>query len=408
MNTTFRLAVRNTLRRRARSLLTAGMVVFGVGALLVGLTWIRGASNSVMATAAALGGHVRVVTKEYAAREELLPLYENLPEARPLAERVAREPGVVAVEPRITTGVTVTVGEEIGEVFALAVGASERYFREQMRAKEKLMAGGWFTGAADEVVVGAKVAERTSAKVGDALVLVGATQDGSLSSVKARVVGIFRAGNAMDQQVLLPIERVQELTDIPVGATELLVFGKDYQAGPALAAQLRAMPELGKLEVQSWSDREPWKTMAAGVQGIQSVIVLIFVLLASLGIWNTMTMSVLERTHEIGVLRAMGMSRLGTMRLFVGESLAIGVIGGLVGVLLGLYPAWLLATKGLHIGERTASSTVIGAETIYGDLSLNSVLTAFTIGLVMAVLGSIGPALRAASIQPVSAMRSGR
>jgi ABC-type lipoprotein release transport system permease subunit len=91
----------------------------------------------------------------------------------------------------------------------------------------------------------------------------------------------------------------------------------------------------------------------------------------------------------------------------VGESLAIGVIGGVVGILLAVYPAWLLATKGIHIGERTAASTVV-AETVRGELSLNAVLTAFAIGLVMAVLGSIGPALRAASIQPVSAMRSGR
>jgi putative ABC transport system permease protein len=122
-----------------------------------------------------------------------------------------------------------------------------------------------------------------------------------------------------------------------------------------------------------------------------------------------MTMSVLERTHEIGVLRAMGMSRLSVVGMFVGEALAIAVVGGTFGLLLGLGPAWLLETRGIHIGARLASSTQsVISETIRGDLTLQGMVNAFALGLLMALLGSLLPALRAASIQPVSAIRSGR
>ena len=99
IGTTYRLALRNTLRRRARSLLTTGMVVLGVALLLVALTWIRGASGGLLASAAALGGHVRVVDPDYAVREELLPLYEKLPTIAPLVAQLQQQPGVVAVEP---------------------------------------------------------------------------------------------------------------------------------------------------------------------------------------------------------------------------------------------------------------------------------------------------------------------
>ncbi len=406
--TTMRLAARNLLRRKVRTALTTAMVIFGVALLLLALTWIRGVMGSSLATATAAGGHVRVVDPDFAAREELAPLDENLGDFAPLESVLRAQPGVRAVEPRITAGVTVTAGEEIGEFFAMAVGARESYFRDQLEARKKLVKGGWFTGAPDELIAGAKVVEQTGAKLGDELLLLGMTQDGSMSPIKGRLVGVVR-GAGLDQQLLLPLEKLQWLTDIPDGATELLVFGASYEEGASLAAQLRAVPELRELAVQSWAEREPWKSLGETVNGMQALIVFVVVFLAALGIWNTMMMSVLERTHEVGVLRALGLSRLGAVGLFVGEAIAIGGIGGLLGVALGAIPSWLLEKHGLHIGEKVASSAAMPmAETVYGRLDFESVVLSFSLGVLMAVLGRVLPSIRAASIQPVSAMRSGR
>lgn len=410
MTATKKLAARNALRRPVRTALTAGMVVLAVALLLLSMTWIGGAMGSALAASTSMAGHARVVTPGFVEREELMPLEENLEEVEPLVELVRRQPGVTGVEPRITTGVLVTAGDEIGDVHAGAVGAQESFFREQLGLKEKLVSGAWFSGAPDEIVAGVKVVELTGAKIGDELLLLGMTQDGSMSPITGRLVGIVRTGGQpADRQVLLPLERLQWMTDIPDGATELLVFGADYQKAGELAAQLRALPGLAQLSVQSWDEREPWKSLAATTQSMQAIIISVIVLLAALGIWNTMMMSVLERTHEIGVLRALGLSRLGAVSLFVGEALAIGVLGGLVGVGLGAIPSYLLAKHGLHIGEQTASTVSIGmSETIYGEMKFEYVVAAFGLGLLMAVLGSVLPAIRSASIQPVTAMRSGR
>lgn len=407
---TLALALRNALRRRVRTFFTAGMVVFAVAVLIAALTFVGGLFGTMLTAVTSLGGHVRVADPDFVEREELLPLYEHVEKAGPLVELLERQSGVVAVEPRITTGVTVTRTEEIGDVFALAVGANERYFRERLGAKEKLVAGIWFTGAPDELIAGAKVAERTGAKVGDELVLLGMTQDGSLSPIKGRVVGIIATGGGMlDQQVFVPLEKMRWLTDLPEGATELLVFGQNLEEGRALAERLKALPELRAYAVQSWAEREPLRSMSAVVQGIRGIIVLTFVFLAALGVWNTMTMSVLERTHEIGVLRAMGMTRPRVLALFVGEALAIATAGGAAGFLLGIGPAYFLSTRGIRIGERLAGSfNAPVSETIRGELSVEVVLLALAMGLFTALLGSLWPAWRASSIQPVSAMRSGR
>jgi putative ABC transport system permease protein len=409
MSTVVRLAARNTMRRRARTALTAGMVVFGVAMLLIALTWIRGIFGSMTIAAADSSGHVRLVDRDFAEREELLPLDEHVGDVARWQALLLEQPGVIAVEPRIITGATVTVGEEIGDVYGAAIGASERYFRERLRLKEKLSSGAWFSGAPDEVVIGAKIAAQAEARPGDEMVLLGMTQDGSLSSVKARIAGVVRTGGMLDQQVFLPLERLQYFTDIGGGATELLIYGRAHEDAPALAAQLNAMPDFRGFLLESFTEREPWKSAGSSVRRTQSIIIFVIVFLTALGIWNTMMMSVLERTHEVGVLRAMGLSRLGTIALFVGEALAIAVAGGIIGLLLGAYPAWLLETKGINIGEQTAAaSTAAISDVIRGDLSVESAVIVFALGLLTAVLGSLVPALRAAAIQPVSAMRSGR
>lgn len=408
MNTIARLAYRNTLRRRVRTLLTSGMVVVGVALLLIALTWVRGAFGSMLASSAAVNGHVRIADPAFVAREELMPLDAHLQDLPRWEALLSAQPGVAAVEPRITSAVTVTAGDEIGEVFGLAVGASERYFRERLGAREKLSEGTWFTGAADEIVAGAKIVELTGAKVGDELLLLGSTQDGALSPVKGRLIGIVRTGGALDQQLFLPLAKLQYLADIE-GATELLVYAPHHDRALELAARLRTLPELAKADVATFTEREPWRSLSGTVRGMQGSIVAIIVLLAALGIWNTMMMSVLERTHEIGVLRAMGLTKLGTVALFVGEALVIGVAGGVLGVLAGALPAWLLATKGIRIGEQVASNMgTMVSETIYGDFTVETVLLSFGLGVVMAVFGSVVPAIRAANIQPVAAMRSGR
>jgi ABC-type lipoprotein release transport system permease subunit len=410
LSTSVKLALRNTTRRRSRTLLTAGMVVLGVALLLLSLSWVGGIFESMLTTATALGGHVRIVQPQFAAREELSPLYENLADIASLEATLRAQPSVAGVEPRIMTGVTISKGDQIGDVFGLVVGASERYFRERTGAKEKLIEGRWFSGQQGEAIIGSKVARELGAKVGEELILVGMTQDGSLSPIKAKLVGVAQLGaGALNQQIFVPLSAVQYLVDIEAGATELLVYGDTYQGASTLATQLRALPALHNLTVQAWSEREPWRSLSATVKGMQGVIVGVIVFLTALGIWNTMMMSVLERTHEIGVLRAMGLSRWGTVRLFVGEALAIAFFGGVLGVALGAYPAWLLETRGITIGERTAASTsLMISETLRGDLNWRAVLTAFSLGLLMALLGSLVPALRAASIQPVAAMRGGR
>lgn len=409
-----RLALRNARRHGVRTLLTVGMVTFGVALLLVAISWVDGMFGNIRRDAANLAGHVRVVTPGFAERERLMPLHENIADVEAIRASVASAPGVGAAYAKISTGVTVTVGEEIGDVFALAVGADRAYFDEYMGAKDRVVQGKWFSEGPQEqqeLVLGRTVVEQAGAKVGDDVVVMGMTQYGSMSPIKGTLVGIIGGSGALDKTVLVPLQRMQWLGDMEGAATEILVFSDDYQTAPQLAASLRKLPSLSELKVEAWSQREPWAALTKTVDGVGRIIVFMVVFLTSLGIWNTMMMNVLERTREIGVLRAMGLTRAGTVLLFLVEALTIGVLGGLAGVVLGFGPAWALQEYGISLGEkvtRDMSAQFPIQETVYGNVTFEFVVFAFVLGLVTALVGSVLPALRAAGIQPVAAMRSGR
>jgi ABC-type lipoprotein release transport system permease subunit len=412
MRMIFSLAMRNAARNVVRTALTAGMVVLGVGLLSIMFAWVDGVSSTMTESGADSMGHIRVVDPEFAAREQLMPLYENLPDAGPIVEAVRTVPGVTGAYARIITGATLSAGEEIGDVFGMAVGADPEWYAQGLDLPSKVIAGSWFVGDGEgQIVLGRKLAERTGAVPGDEILVLSVTQDGSPSAVKAKLAGVVAAGNPLiDQQLFLPLERMQYLVDLEGGAIEVVAYVEDPDDAPAIAAQVRALSQTQGLTVEAWNEREPWSSMLPMISTMRGVLVTIVVFITALGVWNTMMMSVLERTDEIGVMRAMGLGRVGAVSLFVLEASVIALLGGLLGVLLGGAAGLYLESVGLTLGEQVTQNTgnIALPETIYADVTAATTLQSFLLGLCMAVLGSALPAIRAAAIQPVTAMRAKR
>lgn len=408
-----RLSLRNALRNVRRTLLTAATILVGIALAVVSLAWLGGIFQGIIADYTMVAGEIRLVTDAYAEREALQPLYENIADVEPVLKTVREAKGVVAAEAKISMGAVVTVGEEIGDNFGLVTGASDTWYKDYLKGPDKVGKGTWLTGAKGEAVIGYKLAEQMSAKVGDELLVLGQTQYGSMSPVTAKVVGIVGGDPSLGYQVFLPMEEVQWMADIPQGAIEILVYtdGYDPAVVTPVAEGLDALPGLDGLKVDPWFTRGPFATMLPVLDGMQGFIQFLIVFMTALAIFNTMTMSVMERTGEIGVMRAMGLSRLGAMGLFLVESLTIGAIGGIAGVVVGAIPAYYLATRGVTLPpdmiEKMGSSFPFKA-TFYAILTPEILVQGLVLGLVIAVVGAILPAFRAASIQPVTAMHARR
>lgn len=402
------LAWRNAQRNLHRTLLTAATVLLGTALLTVALSWMDGIFGSITRSVASTGGHVRVVQPRYLAREALLPLADHLPHADALAAAAREVPGVVGAWPRILVPVTLTKDETLGEHFGLVMGAPPAWFAEVLDLGPRLV-GGRLVERSGEVVLGRAVADALGAVLDEEVLVVGQTQDGAIAPVEAVLVGVVSAGNqVVDRGVFLHLDQVRWLADVDDGATELLVYvdDADADAPEEVAAALGAMPGFTGLALQTWKETPLASSLFAVIGVIRLVLASLVVGVCALAVWNTMTMSVLERTAELGVLRAMGLGRLGVVLLCVVEAAAIGVVGGLAGVALGSVGAGWLEAYGVLFGERVAMSTQIPLQTrMYADWSVGTASSAFLLGLTMAVLGALAPAARAAAIQPVEAMR---
>ncbi len=408
-----RLALRNALRNRRRTALTVGTVLIATTLLTVALAWMQGLFGSWVRQHTAVAGHVRVAHEEFVAREELHPTHENIPDVAPLLATLAPLPGVVAAEPRITAGAVVTVGEEIGEETTLVVGARASYYRDRLTDAGQVARGRWLEAATGEVVLGLRLADRVGATLGDEVLLLSQTQYGSLSPVAVQVVGIVSGDLSLEQQAFVTLEEMEWLVDLEGGALEVLVYAESEQrrhVAPVAAAVAEHVAGRG-LVAEAWHEREPWITMLAMINGMQDFVRWLIVFVAALAIFNTMTMAVMERSAEIGVLRAMGLSRPAALGLFGAESLFIGAAGGIGGAAVGSGISLLLTRYGLTFSEDMMDrlgEAVPLQSTVYADLTPDIVVTAVVLGLTMAALGAFLPALRAASIPPVVAMKARR
>ena len=415
------LAARNTLRNGRRSALTAATVLFGTGLLTLGLSWVNGVEAGMVRDIARSIGHVRVVNSRWLEKEKLAPLYENIPQTEAVVAAALATPGVAHAWPRLQMGVMASKdGEELGEVFGMVVGAPLDYFEQSMELRPRVAQGSWFTDdGAGQALIGKTLARQMGVEPGDKAIFLGTTQDGSISPIAVTVTGLIDSGTgAFDRQVYVPLSTARWMADIPDGGLEVLVTTTDPLEAPAVARLLEerlagvsaGLGEGATLRAQAWSAREPFASMFGVVGKVLSLVASVIVFITALGVLNTMLMSVLERTAEVGVLRALGMKGRSILALFFIESLSIGAVGGALGVALGSLAALRLEAVGLDLGAAADKmpATLPVNRVLYADWTPEIALLAFGLGLMMALLGAILPSLRATAIQPVIAMRARR
>lgn len=407
-----KLAFRNALRNARRTLLTAATVAIGTAFVVVTLSFLGGLFDGMLVSWTEINGPVRIVTKAYADREQLRPLHENIEQSAPLIADLETLPGATSVVPMIRTGVGITLGEELGEDGAMLTGTTRAFYDAHLLPTVEFSGGKWldYDSKSEQVVLGSKVARDTGARVGDEILLMGVTQYGSMAPISADVVGVISGNTSVESQAYVTLEVARWMIDVPDGALEILIYGEDVSSkseATALAAAARSKLD-DTYEVTAWHQRGIWIQMLPVIDGMNYIISGIIVFVMALAIFNTMTMSVLERTGEIGVMRALGQSRLGAVFSFLLESMMIGLFGGLLGAVLGAIPAFYLEQNGISYTAEVLDE--MGGEypmttTMYADLSPDVLAIALFVGVLTAILGAALPSIRAARIPPFEAMK---
>lgn len=335
------LAFRNVRRNRRRSLLTAGIVVFGFAAFAL-------AGGFVSQTFAGLKdgtirggvGHLQIARQETFAGAEEKTLEHGIADVARVEAALRRDPAVAAVLPRIDFVGLVSNGNR--SVPYLGVGFDPDDEARWMETRSLISSGRWFSGPGEiAVVLGTGLAGAVGAKPGDTVTVFGTTPDGVLNAIDATVAGLAElpVKELNDRYLATTIPAASKLLDVGGAVSKLVVMLKSGERAEDAAPRLRgALAAAGTpLTVKTWRELATFynqvKILYAGIFGFMGAVLVIVVLLACA---NTMTMAAAERTREIGTLRAIGTPPGTVRRMFVAEGLILALAGCVAGAVLAL------------------------------------------------------------------------
>ncbi|MGE5707966.1 MAG: ABC transporter permease [Bacteroidota bacterium] len=406
-----RMAIRNVFRNQRRTWLTASVIAIGIAGMGILSSFYQGELEEMMeSTIRSQTGHLRVQALGYAKEARTMPLDLALNQPSGLIRQIEQLPGVDFVAPHIRFGSMLSNGER---TIALRVQAVDPAREVKLNyLNQKLVEGHYLTGGNqnnqdsqnNEILVGKKLAKDLKVKTGSTLTLISNTSQGGMNAMDLKVAGIFASGsNGLDEStVFIPLESAQTLLYMPDQVTDLTVFLKNRADADSVKQKVQA---LGKHEVQTWQEmNKDLMNMVGMVKSSQGIISAILFIIAIFSIVNTMTMSVTERTREIGAMMAMGTYRREIVGLFLLEGGALGTLGAAIGTLIAMPIAGYFAIHGVRVSGASSMNIGLG-DVIYFGFNLSTFAGYFLLGILVTTLASAYPAWMAARLKPVKALR---
>lgn len=368
------MILKNLLRRKTRTLLTIfGIAVgvasiIGLGALADGLQ--AGYNNMLSGSKADLVlSQPDAFDISYSSiEEEIGPQLAAMPEVKNVSAMIE--------------GLTSTSGQSLMFVF----GYPEDSFslaRFQLKSGEMLSEGHGKRQRGTPVMLGAEAAKSLKKTVGDNIRLVSSTY---------RIIGIYQTGDAFeDSAVLMRMKDAQQLLGKPRQVNLYYVQLKDPSMRDRLIEKVkRIWPQLKLSGTNEYASKQ---SMVDMMRGMMWVISMLAVIIGGVSMMNSQLMSVFERTREIGVLRSVGWTSGRVLRMILGESILVCLMGGVIGVGIGYGLMRWLQTLAIIFGSGTT------------DIRPALIVQAFAVVVLLGVTGGLYPAWRASRLQPVEALR---
>jgi len=413
VNVTAVLAWRNLWRHKRRTWLTIGAMIF-CNTLLVFLISLQLGSYQMMIdnTLSAFSGHLQIQHSDYNDEQKI---HQSVPNVVQLAEQVRSELGLETVAAR---GLAFALASSDERSFGIALTGVQPQFESRVSSFPGLISQGRYLDdpAAQEIVIGAILAQNLKVGVGDELTFLGSGLDGSFAAGVATIVGIIETGFVeVDRAVAeVPLAWFQDVFAMGAAGHSVVVRLPNLDVVDTSAARLRALlasrenlADAG-LVVLDWDALNPGLQQAITSDMASAwFMYAVLILLVAFSVLNTQLMSVLERTREFGIMLALG-TRPGRLARLVGlETFVMSCLGLAIGVILGGLLSLYLSYAGFYYpGMEEMAAKFNLPDRMYPQISLLSLLWGPLIVFAGAMLAAIYPATRLFSLQPVAAMRA--
>ncbi len=409
----FKLAARNLLRNKRRTAITMTGISLGLALMVFSNNIAFGSHNDMLRTAVSMmAGHVVVQGEGYQddpdSKHKVLhsgdlarEIEEALPDAH-VSRRIYLD-GLL-VSPVASTAAVVKAVEPSKEA-------------EVVKLDDKLTDGEWLVDDDDKgVLLGANLADSLDVTLGDKVVFMGQPDGDEVESRLFRVRGIFKTGSPEIDgfTAVVPLTAAQELLQGDDPATQIAVNLPDDDATEdalqVVQGVVAGFSEGGALEALPWRQAIPdivefVELDSAYGDGIWLVLGII----VSMGVINTVLMSVMERVREFGVMMAVGLKPRKLALMVLGEGFVMGALSAVIGIGLGLLVTWPFMEMGLDFSSQYGDSMEAGGVPVsmilYPEIDWARLAIYPFIGIFFAVVASLYPAFKVTRLSPVQAIR---
>ena len=405
-----KIAVRNLMRYKRRTLLTTSLVAIGVVFVLVFIS-VSGSFKGMMIgqITDSFLGHIQIHKKGYVASIDSLPLTMNLePKALAKIEKaISQTPGIEAYSKRIKFGgmfsnFVETTNVRLNGVYPEDEINTVPLFLSRIREGEKNIKIG-------EILIPELLAKGMKVKVGDTVVVIATNRDGSVNGKQFQVGGILESVSGPGgRDGYIHIDDAAEILrmDTPE-ISEIAIRLKDFDGLHGVFGGLtdKLGNELNKqgkpaFEVHTWEKLSPFYNIARMIDVMTFFIKLMLIAIVLVSIMNVMVMAVYERIREIGTIAAIGTLPGKIVAMFLIEGLSLGLFGALVGNVLGIAIIYVLNAAKLTFDFGRQKGLLLSPVIELQDIIVISITV-----IIISVMASLQPAYKASKMNPIDALR---
>jgi putative ABC transport system permease protein len=371
-----------------------------------GHSWIKGAQSSFIDSSAKFNtGHVKIMSRAYAEDEDQMPNDLAYIGVSDLLQKLKKEFPDMVWTPRIRFGGLLDIPDEQGETRAQGAVAglgidlfSEGSIEWNILDLKKALVRGKLPEKSGDIVISDDFAQGIGIEPGETATLISSTMYGSMALQNFVVTGTIRFGvAAMDRGAMIAdISDIQTALDMQDAAGEILGFFDDYVYRDSKAESVKARfnseytdekEEFSPL-METLSHQSGLADMLELFKMFSGVIIIIFLSVMSIVLWNAGLMGSLRRYGEIGLRLAMGEEKGHLYRTLIGESLIIGFFGSIAGTALGLGVAYYLQVHGFDIGSLMKNASLMLTNVIRARITPFTFVIGFIPGLAATFLGT--------------------
>jgi len=407
MKILFQLGWRNLWRNKRRSLVVISSIAIGIFAMILSMGIMNGMNNQMVENTIKTSlGHIAIHRKGF--HDDMKLKYHFTPSRR-MIEAIEKDPRILAHAPRIKLQGMVRSSESSRGVMIIGIDPEKEKSVSNL-FEYTLKDEGRFLGRGDEnaIMISQSTADKLNLIVGDKLVVMFQDREDEIVGIGLEIVGLFQSPiESFDKYVVFTtIRTLKETTGLNENISEITLVLKDKDRVDGVKGALRGEINDRNLEILSWKDMAP--NLVSAVRLFDTMMYFFFIIVfitVIFSVANTLVMAIMERFHEIGVMKCIGTRPSWIFNIVLFEALNLGFVGLFAGIIIGVPVNELLGFTGIDLSFYAESMRMFGTgSVIYPSIKPLDIIVATGIVLATTIIAAIYPAIKAARIKPLEAL----